>query len=228
MLIRIAQVLLIVLFLVWTTIGSFYGPSITVGQIGDYSTLITAIGTIIIAVFTGTLWLATDKLREAGEKQAKLTKILERAYIAAEPLGINPYISDDGSIHEQVIGHVGFVNVGRLPARNVVIIQPKIVWCNRILKEKDLELTPTLPLNVVVPPGTKMPFGTQAYSTEYLEKGGFLYVRGEIRYADGFGKPRFTKSCHRYPCRAHEVAPDGSMRIDAKHARYHDYGNDAD
>jgi hypothetical protein len=187
-----------------------------------------------IDVFTFLLFGATVGLGIVTalgiSNQSKETRILQRAYITAEPLGINPYISKDGSIHKQIIGHVGFVNVGRLPARDIIIIQPEIAWHSwkNIPKEKDLELTPQDRLNVVVPPGTKMPFGTKPYSAKYLKKAGSLYVWGEIRYTDGFGKSRFTKFCHRYPCKAHELAPDGSLRIDAKYGRYHDYGNDAD
>jgi hypothetical protein len=57
---------------------------------------------------------------------------------------------------------------------------------------------------------------------------GYFYVWGEIKYTDGFGQQRFTKFCHRYPCQPFELAPDGSKSIDARHARYHEHGNDAD
>jgi hypothetical protein len=76
--------------------------SANISSLDHYSTLITALGTLAIAAFTWTLWQATDKLREAGEKQTELTEIPQRAYINAEPRGIHLLVQRD-----RVIGHIG-------------------------------------------------------------------------------------------------------------------------
>src|SRR5262245_6538755 len=93
---------------------------------------IVASFTIVLAISTILLWLETRKLweetRRTAQRQEADTKILQRAYIAAIPLGIEPYISKDGSRYERIVGHVGLVNVGRLPARNISTRQAKMKW----------------------------------------------------------------------------------------------------
>ena len=58
---------------------------------------VTAVFTIVLAAFTGTLWWSTNKLwtatREADKARARETEILQRAYISVEPAGISA--SDD-------------------------------------------------------------------------------------------------------------------------------------
>ena len=73
-----------------------------------------------------------------------------------------------------------------------------------------------------------MRLGTNPVAVDCLKKPGSIYVWGKVKYTDGFDDgPRYTRFCHRYPTRRHEVGPDGE-RIKAKHARYHQNGNDAD
>jgi hypothetical protein len=235
MLVRIAQTLLIVLFIVWSVAGSLRGSTVTevertsiINFLNLFGVLLTAIATVAIAAFTGTLWRATDKLREAGERQGELTRILERAYISVAPLGISPFISEDQINLREIVGHVSFVNVGRLPARNASILQASLTWSERLWEKKDVEFKELPSMNFVIPPGTEMPLGTNPYPSDHIGDKGYFYVWGEIRYTDGFDEPRFTKFCHRYPCQPFELAPDGSKSIDAKHARYHEHGNDAD
>jgi hypothetical protein len=95
------------------------------------------------------------------------------------------------------------------------------------LQEGDL-ISENGPKIGVLAPGAKMPIGTPKISSRHLGMKGYIFVWGRVDYLDGFNNPRFTKFCHRYPCRPYELAPDGSKSIDAKHARYHEYGNDAD
>jgi hypothetical protein len=232
MLIRIAQILLIVLFVLWSVAGSLHGSMFAsenaIKSLDHYSVFLTALATVAVAAFTGTLWLATDKLREAGDRQAELTKILERAYISVGPLGISPFISEDQSNLREIVGHVSFVNAGRLPARNASILQASLIWSDRWLEKKEMELKELPPLNFVIPPGTEMPVGTNSYPSDHVGDKGYFYVWGAIEYTDGFRRPRFTKFCHRYPSQAFELSPDGSKSIDARHARYHEHGNDAD
>ena len=56
----------------------------------------------------------------------------------------------------------------------------------------------------------------------------FLYVWGLASYRDGFGRKRKTKFCHCYNWGAREVPAGGGTHIRADHARYHDFGNEAD
>jgi hypothetical protein len=197
-----------------------------------YEGLITAAFTIVLAVFTGTLWRSTDKLAaisiNTASAQERDTRVLQRAYLAVEPLGINPFLSE-GVAPRQIVGHVAIVNVGRLPARNVSFQQAQIKWCaNERLEEKDLPITATItPQKTVLPPGTKMRLGTHSIAVECLERDGSIYVWGKVEYIDGFDIPRYTRFCHRYPTRMHEQGHDGE-RIKAEHARYHQHGNDAD
>src|SRR5260370_6788485 len=67
---------------------------------------------VYIAVFSGLLAIVTFGLMRIGYKQFNQTKVLERAYIGVEPLGISPFISDDGNNLSEIVGHVSFVNVG--------------------------------------------------------------------------------------------------------------------
>jgi hypothetical protein len=65
---------------------------------------ILAIATIFIAAFT--IILAC-----VARRQIKDTRILQRAYIVAEPYGIDTFT--DG---KRVVGYTGIRNAGRLPA----------------------------------------------------------------------------------------------------------------
>ena len=56
----------------------------------------------------------------------------------------------------------------------------------------------------------------------------YLYVWGRASYRDGFGKKRNTSFCHRYNWAARDVPASGEVHIGAEHARYHDFGNEAD
>lgn len=77
-------------------------------RILTHAELWTAIATIAIAFFTYTLKRSTDKLwkatRNTALAQERDTKILQRAYIATEPLGIEPFISEDAG-EKQIVGH---------------------------------------------------------------------------------------------------------------------------
>jgi hypothetical protein len=180
--------------------------------------------TALVAIFTGSLWWTTWKD----------TRILQRAYIAVEPLGI--HLMANGS---SLIGHVGTKNAGHLPAR-------KLNWLISIKHSLNgAEPESFFPLEkgngkIVVAPGT---VATQATNTNVsvqtlltecaaeaakgeraLEIDVFLYVWGAVRYDDGFKRTRSTKFCHRYNWKTR----DGRYEIAARDARYHDHGNDAD
>jgi len=189
-----------------------------------------ALATVATAFFTATLWWSTRKLWEAARNTALVqerdTKILQRAYLAVEPTGINPFISET---QDQVVGHVNIINVGRLPARVWISDkEPRIFVTSRILTEAELPTESGRQIGVLVP-GGKMPIGTYTISDDSLgTRDQFVYVWRLVEYFDGFSpEKRFTKFCHRYPCRPYS-SMDGRKGIDAKHARYHEHGNDAD
>jgi hypothetical protein len=60
---------------------------------------ILAFGTVMIAVFTFTLWQSTKRLwsatKAAAERQEQDTRILQRAYLSVRPLGIETYRTKD-------------------------------------------------------------------------------------------------------------------------------------
>jgi hypothetical protein len=183
-----------------------------------HNALITAIATGFIAWFTVVL-------AGVGRQQIRDTRILQRAYLAVEPTGINPYISESGSaVTDKIVGHVSIENVGRLPARNISIDRALIKYCKSgELDETAFLVGATPPMTIVLPPGTKARLGSDSLPASDLEKPGYIYVYGRVDYTDGFNVPRHTWFCHRYPC----IKRDGQS-ISTEHARQHRHGNDAD
>src|SRR6266536_1593973 len=94
------------------TIGQFFSPE---GW--------TAAATISLVIVTFILAII-------GKRQIDDTKILQRAYIAAQPAGINPFLVQSGQ-HGCVLGHVRIVNVGRLPARDIRLSQPRAIYAEK-------------------------------------------------------------------------------------------------
>jgi len=199
------------------------------GIIGDKPELtfiaVSAIATIFIACFTYTLQQATVNL---SDRQTSETKILQRAYISVKPLGINPFVSEHGGVADRIVGHVAFINVGRLPARNVSVERAYMKWdSSDSLGDADLLIGPIRPMTIVLTPGTTMSHGTNSIPTTEMHKSGFIYVWGKVDYTDGFGVTRHTQFCHRYPCIRRRLTGKGET-ISRKHARYHQNGNGAD
>src|SRR4051812_24829619 len=77
-----------------------------------------AIFSLFLTVFAGLLWGGIHQLRgairDSGRAQKRDSEIIQRAYLSAYPLGIDPF---DAAAYAE--GHVGIRNAGRLPARNV-------------------------------------------------------------------------------------------------------------
>jgi hypothetical protein len=179
---------------------------------------ILALFTVILALFTKRLW--------------EDARILQRAYIAVEPLGI--HLMKNGS---DLIGHVGIKNAGRLPAR-------KLRWFINIrFGHSGEERDDFFPLdsgkgNIVIAPGAVATRSSGiSVKVQVLnefsgvgrdrERPTYLYVWGAIEYDDGFNIMRTTKFCHRYNW-INRKERDKPNEIDAADARYHEYGNDAD
>ncbi len=196
---------------------------------------VTALATVMIAAFTLTLWLSTRALWQAGERQLKLieafagrqasdTRLLQRAYLSVEPVGIVRMIRPT----DRAVAHIGIENVGNLPARNVSwIIRFRIDAAggltdfpiNRAEAEGNNVVTPGTTMiqgsgPIATPPGTFHPLGVPSP---------FLYVWGAVFYDDGFGETRTTRFCHRY----NTIGWNGE-ELPSTFARYHQSGNHAD
>ena len=155
------------------------------------------------------------------------TRILQRAYISAEPAGISPFLPRDltaSPTSQTLVGHVDFRNAGRLPARNVR-------WYADAEYTTADNYKPTrfgaLIGNNIIPPGGSM---TQGSIELTIPEGrlGYFYVWGEIAYDDGFGNDRKTIFCHRYNLRRLAPGKDGLDRIRRRYGRHHDKGNSTD
>ena len=193
----------------------------TIRAIDHHNGFFAAIASFIIAWFTVVL-------AGVGRRQIEDIRILQRAYIAVKPAGINPFVSENSIVADQIVGHVAFVNVGRLPARNISVDRAIMKWDKSgELDESAFPVAKASPMTIVLSPGTKMRHGTNSLLASELEKPGFVYVYGRVDYTDGFNVHRHTRFCHRYPCIRHKSTAEGK-RIGAKHARQHRHGNDAD
>lgn len=189
---------------------------------------ITAAATALIAYFTLTLKKATDDLAtistNTANAQERDTRILQRAYISAEPGGVSPFLPRDLAApptNQTFVGHVGFRNAGRLPARNVR-------WYMDAEYSTDPNYEPVrfgeLTGKNVISPGEAMTQGS--FEKDIPEHLGYFFVWGKVVYDDGFGKERETIFCHRYNCRRLE-RNNGFFRIRGRYGRHHNKGNDA-
>jgi hypothetical protein len=185
--------------------------------------------------FTALLVIATVLLALIAYLQIRQNKIVQRAYVAVEPLGIHLMIEGD-----RLIGHVGIRNAGRLPAR-------KLSWFINI-KRSDKGNEEIFPLDkgkgkITVTPGAMATRGSDKHivlqdlisaSGMDITKGRsrenptYLYVWGVVYYKDGVRKIRwrFTKFCHRYNWIIREMGA-ARYEIAKEYARYHEHGNDA-
>jgi hypothetical protein len=187
----------------------------------QWSALIAAAATIAIAWFTLTLKKATAKL---GEQQSNETKIIQRAYLAVKPHGIRPVRSDP----TKLVGYIGIINVGNLPARNVRTFVS--------FKYANGDYHNDFPLGLpdgtkVAAPGIVLRKGSQVIDKSELNKVSkeklFFYVWGIVYYHDGFVDDRHIMFCHRYRWEVFGE-PEGRLSAPAKEARYHEYGNGTD
>lgn len=186
---------------------------------------ITAIATAFIAGFTWTLWRAAERLRKAGDKQAELTTIIERAYLSVEPGGIRLYGADDDRMACDIIIH----NAGNLAARNMAwFIDRKY---SPDAEEDSFLIDPTkLRGDIVLAAKERARKGADPTHREEFTKWtrgekdrAWLYVWGRVAYHDGFRPGRYIDFCDRYNVRA-----ASTLEIDQEHGRYHEHGNRTD
>jgi hypothetical protein len=200
---------------------------------------VIAIFSVLLAIFAGLLWGGIHQLhgaiRESARSQKRDSEIIQRAYLSAYPLGVDPF--DAASYAE---GHVGIRNVGHLPAR-------KVRWFIDVTTSSDSRRTHfpigQLSGNNVIHSGSETrQWGRTAISRQefqnFQENNIWVYVWGAIHYDDGFGNERHTNFCHRYDARgfspgvsgmsSQQTLQLGRAAISTESAIDHQHGNGAD
>ena len=185
-------------------------------------TLWLALATIVLAFSTIRLWIVSVC---AGRRQSRETKILQRAYLNAEPRGVSSFLApDDTSPGDRVVGHVGFRNVGRLPARNVQWFLDMEYCADG--ERSEFNTGALTGRGNIVGPGTMMTQGSPNIPGETAC--GYYYVWGKVVYDDGFGVEQHTTFCHRYNTRRWLLDKKrDENRIRPRYGRQHHHGNDA-
>jgi hypothetical protein len=191
---------------------------------------ITAVATVMIAVFTLTLWRSTKRLWQAHEhqsaQQANDTRILQRAYLDVDVGGIDRTIPDTMTTPPPSVGHIVIRNTGHLPARRVsLFINTRTSGDDG---EEELPIGEITEQNRALMPGARMTVGSPPLQFEDIDRreARWAYVWGRVTYEDGFGDSRFTNFCHRYPTARLNGDWAGGFRIAAEHGRNHEHGND--
>jgi len=155
--------------------------------------IITALATIIIGIFTFTLWRATDRLRILAEGQEDAIKKQQRAYLDSGPGGgdgLMATLSDLTAVREKTriikgrqIGiRLQVTNHGRTPATLI-----KMCWHVRPLKNlpREPEYTRWFDAGMKITPGKVF---TTRYRLNYDLDWQETYVAyGRIEYTDVFG-----------------------------------------
>jgi hypothetical protein len=176
----------------------------------------TAVFTGLLVLVTGILVLVTICV---AQRQLQDARVLQRAYVSALPGGIST------TTRGELLAHVGFKNVGHLPASQVkwrleLTANDNGDWSPRAVDDKDLRPAGFLPIGISVTTGSHG-IGVPQPWTKYL------YAWGRVTYADGFGKERWTNFCHRYNTEVRETSTGGAILIRKERGRHHEYGNDA-
>jgi hypothetical protein len=153
--------------------------------------------TIVLAISTIGLWLATNRLWEAGERQlSHLSNTAERqlrAYIAVSEVKI---LYADGEWQPNI--RVTYQNYGQTPAYEVengigYFFQIAGTPSFKDLRQKDTRTMYLAPSQ----DRTTSAIVTQAqwnlFKDAVARKGVAFFVYGEIHYTDVFGEPRWTR-----------------------------------
>lgn len=142
--------------------------------------------------------------------------------MSAEPRGVSSFLApDDTSPGDRVVGHVGFRNVGRLPARNVRWFLDMEYCADG--ERSEFKIGSLAGSGNIVGPGTMMTQGSPNIPRETVR--GYYYVWGKVVYDDGFGVEQHTTFCHRY--NTHRWMIDKKLaeyRIRPRYGRQHHHG----
>jgi len=177
---------------------------------------LTTIAALALAVF---VLVQIRDSRQSSQKQL-------RAYLSAEPSGINPYGS---AVEKEILGHVEIVNNGLTPGRDIAFVV-RMDW-SRNPDWRPPSNKPLTKTDIVSQPRARMRIGSgPPKSVSVIEIGSdtrsYLYVWGRVEYRDEFSETiRFTNFCHRYNCAVFDYA---TLTIPPANGRYHENGNDAD
>lgn len=156
-------------------------------------TIALAFLTLVLAIGTLFLWLATRRLVRGSEKTAERQL---RAYVF-------PFHNKIEKFDTSPLVNVGFKNSGQTPAYDVT------VWTVVGIAAYPFANKPEQPINIQksqksghIGPGAEMhticKLGrsvTTSETTAVTAGTAALYVYGELTYQDAFGKPRFTHVC---------------------------------
>jgi hypothetical protein len=182
-----------------------------------------------LACFTGLLSLVTAGLIWVGQQQRIDSKILQRAYLSVDPLGVYSL-----STKKSMVGFFRFRNAGNLPATNVA-------WFVNYNINDDHAFE-NLPLGATegehfLAPRSEMKQGVRSPTHQEIDNAWrhanvaeieyFLYFWGIVSYSDGFGKIRTLRFCHRYNLNTLKINADGVYSLDPADARQHQHGNSA-
>jgi hypothetical protein len=200
---------------------------------------VIAVFSVLLTVFAGLLWGGIHQLqgtiRDSVRAQKRDSEFVQRAYLSAYPLGVDPF---DAAAYAE--GHVGIRNVGHLPARQVR-------WFIDVTTSSDSRRTHfpigELSGSNVIHSGSEMrQWGRTAISPQEFQNfqanNIWVYVWGAVHYDDGFGNERHTNFCHRYDTRGFSpsvcgMSPQqtvqlGRATITTEGAVDHQHGNGAD
>jgi hypothetical protein len=198
-----------------------------------------ALFTLWVAIFTGLLVVATAvyaastiylwrTTQEGFKGQSEETRIIQRAYIGAEPHGIREHHQPN-----KAVAYIRLHNAGRLPASNLSY------YIKLLFSDHWPQTIPGPPSNwsvgkndiygpFVVAAGSDIILGTDEFEEAYLkmtEKRKYLHVWGRVQYDDGFGQMCYTNFCHRY--NLGWVERPVAEKLAPSFGRQHEYGNDA-
>ena len=162
------------------------------GYINAYGTAISALGTLVIAAFTGTLWVATSR-------QAQLTRESliadQKAFVFAS--GIHPYWEQDPKTKKYHWRfRVGIKNSGSTPTRNLRIycdceVRNSLLPVGHVFPERpDRELSGFIPpggdISTQVAPLAPLPAIAPQDILDVRALAKHIYIWGYIRYFDVF------------------------------------------
>lgn len=208
-------------------------PTFHVFLIVSVTRILAAIGhDWVLAIATAVIAWLTITLAKVGRQQIADTRILQRAYISAEPGGITPF--EDTLVskipEKRIACNIVIYNAGNLPATHVAWFISKKFSGDPELPESLLQIENPKG-NIVIAPNTRTKKGSKPANREEFdairndaeEDKAWLYVFGKITYHDGFRDGRWITFCHRYNLR-------GARGYDIPEAngRYHEQGNRTD